>query len=150
MNGMRGYGPMEEMLQAMRDELTQAGFGQLRTSAEVDSALADGGGTALVVVNSVCGCAAGSARPGVVKSIAVGVAPERLLTVFAGQDREATSHFRTKYLPGQPTSSPSMALFRDGKLVWMLHRHQIEGRSPDAVSAALRGAYEQFCGVSAS
>lgn len=149
MNGMRGYGPMDEMLQAMRDELTQAGFAQMRTPAEVDAALA-ADGTALVVVNSVCGCAAGSARPGVVRSLGEGPVPDHLLTVFAGQDREATSHFRATYLPGLPTSSPSMALIRGGKLVWMLHRHQIEGRSPEVISGALRGAYEQFCGVSAN
>ncbi|RMF35842.1 MAG: BrxA/BrxB family bacilliredoxin [Chlorobiota bacterium] len=128
----------------MRDELVRLGFEELRTPDDVDRALARPG-TTLLVINSVCGCAAGSARPAVALSLHHTTRPDHLVTVFAGMDVEATQHVRERYLVGQPPSSPSMALFSDGKLVAMIHRHQIEGHYPEAIAAMLIEAYDRHC-----
>jgi putative YphP/YqiW family bacilliredoxin len=132
------------MVRPMREELTSAGFQELRTAAEVDAFLADEDGTALVVVNSVCGCAAGGARPGARQAIAGEVRPDRIATVFAGQDIEATARLRS-YFADVPPSSPSMALFKDGALASFLPRHRIEGRDVEEVAGDLEQAFRQFC-----
>jgi putative YphP/YqiW family bacilliredoxin len=134
----------EEMVRPMREELTQLGFSEMRTPPEVDALLANATGTALVVVNSICGCAAGKARPGVAKSLTHRPRPDMLGTVFAGQDQEATARARS-YFTGYAPSSPSIALFRDGKLVFMLERRQIEGRMAEEIAAELTAAYDRFC-----
>ncbi len=134
----------EELVRPMRAELVKNGFTELRTAVDVDEALAKQEGSALLVVNSVCGCAAGSARPGVLASLRGDRKPERLLTVFAGQDAEATARARENLVP-YPPSSPSIALFKDGKLVHMIERHFIEGRTPDMIAQNLAMAYEEFC-----
>ena len=134
------YDPL--IVQPMREELTRHGFQELRSIEDVDSAMQKKG-TALVVINSVCGCAAGTARPGVVKSLEHSVKPEYLFTVFAGQDVEATQKVR-EYLQ-QPPSSPSVAILKDGQLVGFLPRHNIEGASADMIANALTGAYDKIC-----
>jgi len=134
----------EEMVQPMREELTRIGFQEMKTPLEVDALLAHAKGTALVVVNSICGCAAGKARPGVALALGHSVRPDMLATVFAGQDREATARARG-YFTGYEASSPSIALLRDGKLVFMLERRQIEGRMAEQIAADLTGAYDRFC-----
>jgi len=132
-------------VQPMRDELTRIGFTELRTPAEVDSALAGKSGTALVFVNSVCGCAAGMARPAAAQALLQArVRPDRLLTVFAGQDREATARAREHFASAAP-SSPSVALLKDGELVAFVPRHQIEGRSAETVAAQIVAALEEHC-----
>lgn len=132
------------MVQGMRDELTRVGFRELRTPEDVDAALKNEKRTALVVVNSVCGCAAGRARPAVARALANAARPEVLLTVFAGQDREATERARS-YLTGYAPSSPSIALLRDGKVAFMLERHDIESRDPHAIAQDLTQAFDRFC-----
>ena len=132
-----------ELVAPMKLELENAGFTSLITSSEVEEALKTEG-TTLVVVNSVCGCAAGAARPGVIHSIQGEKAPNNLVTVFAGVDREATDAARASMVPFPP-SSPSIALFKDGNLVHMLERHHIEGRPAEAIAANLEAAYEEFC-----
>lgn len=134
----------EEMIRPMRQELTGIGFRELRSPEDVDRVLRDEKGTVLVVVNSVCGCAAGRARPAVAKALAHTARPEILTTVFAGQDREATERART-YFTGYGPSSPSIALMRDGKLVFMLERHQIEGRDPFSIAQDLTRAFDRYC-----
>ena len=136
----------EDAVQPMRDELIAYGFEEARTPEEVDSAVKDSKGTVLVVVNSVCGCAAGSARPGVGVALQNKIIPDRLITVFAGQDREAVDQVRQVYLKDYPPSSPSMALLKDGKVVYMLERGMIEGRGPQQIAAELTRAFEQFGG----
>jgi putative YphP/YqiW family bacilliredoxin len=133
----------EELVKPMRQELVRAGFNELHTTQDVENAIKKEG-TTLVVVNSVCGCAAGTARPGVVASLQFDKIPQNLTTVFAGVDVEATSKAREKMIPFPP-SSPSIALFKDGQLVHMLERHHIEGRSAEMIAANLVGAYEEFC-----
>ncbi len=132
------------MVQGMRDELTRVGFRELRTPEEVDAVLKNEKRTALVVVNSVCGCAAGRARPAIARALANGARPEVLLTVFAGQDREATERARS-YFTGYAPSSPSIALLRDGKVAFMLERHDIESRDPYAIAQDLTQAFDRFC-----
>jgi putative YphP/YqiW family bacilliredoxin len=132
------------MVAPMRDDLTRIGFQELRTPDEVDAVLDGEKRPALLVVNSVCGCAAGAARPAVYLSLQNEKKPEVLATVFAGQDLEATQRAR-EYITGYPPSSPAVALFKDGELVWMLERHQIEGRTPHQLAETLREAYEQHC-----
>jgi putative YphP/YqiW family bacilliredoxin len=133
----------------MRQELTRIGFDELTTAADVDAKLAAARGTVLLVVNSMCGCAARNARPAVAEAIRHAVRPDRLLTVFAGQDPEATGRAR-EYITGYPPSSPSIALFKDGKLAFMLERWQIEGRSAAEIAADLTGAFDTHCaGVTA-
>jgi len=128
----------------MRDELTRVGFEELRTPEAVDAVLTQPRGTVLMVVNSVCGCAAGRARPGVLLALKQGARPERLATVFAGMDVEATDRARG-YFKGYGPSSPSIALFKDGRLVHMMERRDIEGREADQIAALLRAAFEQHC-----
>ena len=132
------------MVRPMREELTRIGFGELHTAAEVDSALPDERAPMLVVVNSVCGCAARNARPAATLALEHPVRPNKLYTVFAGQDAEATARARS-YFTGYGPSSPSMALFRDGRLVYMLERRSIEGRSPRDIAADLVAAFDRFC-----
>lgn len=135
------YSPM--LVQPMRAELSDHGFRELMTTADVDAFMdkeaAEG---ALVVINSVCGCAAGQARPGARKAVANGLRPPHLATVFAGQDAEATARMRSHF-DDVPPSSPSMALFKDGELVYFVPRHRIENRSADDVAADLRSAFER-------
>ncbi|HEV3278508.1 MAG TPA: BrxA/BrxB family bacilliredoxin [Terriglobia bacterium] len=139
----------EEFVAPMREELTNVGFRELRTPQEVDDALAANHGTTLVVVNSICGCAAGKARPGVVQALSNAARPETLTTVFAGQDRDATERARS-YFTGYPPSSPSIALLRDGKLVFMLERRDIEGRDAFSIADDLTRAFDQFCAPATS
>ena len=133
----------EELVRPMKAELESAGFTSLQTTDEVDAALAKEG-TTLVMVNSVCGCAAGTARPGAIASLEFDKTPTNLTTVFAGVDGDATNKAREFMIPFPP-SSPAIALFKDGQLVHMLERHHIEGRSADMIAANLAGAYEEFC-----
>lgn len=127
------------LVQLIREELTAIGFQELLTVEDVDGFMADESGTALVVVNSVCGCAAGMARPGVRLALEQGPRPDRLATVFAGQDREAVERMRS-YFAEYPPSSPSMVLFRDGQVVHFVPRHQIEGRTALEVANDLLAA----------
>ncbi|HEY4491389.1 MAG TPA: BrxA/BrxB family bacilliredoxin [Acidobacteriota bacterium] len=135
----------EDAVQPMRDELIAYGFEELRTPEEVDRALGEMKGTALVVINSVCGCAAGSARPGVGAALQNGQIPDRLLTAFAGQDRDAVELIRQKYLKDYAPSSPSMALFKDGNVVHMMERRSIEGRMPQQIAQDLVGVLNEHC-----
>ena len=135
---------LEEFVQPMREELTRIGFQELRTAAEVDALLGNSKGTVLVVVNSICGCAAGRARPAVAHALSNGARPDVLATVFAGQDQEATAQARS-YFTDYPPSSPSIALLRGGKLLYLLERHDIEGRMPEEIAHDLTRAFEQFC-----
>ena len=130
----------------MRAEMTRMGARELTTTAEVDAAIGDQKGTTLVFVNSVCGCAAANARPGLALALQHAARPQEVVTVFAGQDTDATARARQYFSDYQP-SSPSMALFRDGEVVHFVHRHQIEGRSPQAVAAELTQAFDKYCGV---
>jgi putative YphP/YqiW family bacilliredoxin len=134
----------ERFITPMRQELTRIGFEELKSAADVDAKLADAPGTALVVVNSMCGCAARNARPAVDNALQHAVKPDHLYTVFAGQDPEATGRAR-EYITGYPPSSPSMAMFKDGKVVFVLERWQIEGRSAAEISADLVSAFDEFC-----
>lgn len=136
------YSPL--LIRPMREELTSAGFDELKSAEEVDRYLDQAQGTTLVVVNSVCGCAAGGARPGVRLAIQESPRPNRLATVFAGQDLDATARVRARFGP-IPPSSPSMGLFKDGELVWFLPRHRIEGRDALAVAGDLRAAFAEHC-----
>lgn len=133
-----------EITEPCRQDLTNAGFTELKTPADVDMAIKNSTGTTLLVVNSVCGCAAGMARPGVKMALQHEKLPQRTTTVFAGVDREATERARA-YMPGYPPSSPSIALFKDGKLVYMMERWQIEGRGPQDIAYDLVEAFDQFC-----
>jgi bacilliredoxin len=133
-----------EITEPCRQDLTTAGFTELKSPADVDMAIKNAPGTTLVVVNSVCGCAAGMARPGVKLAVQHEKVPDRIATVFAGVDREATDRARS-YMPGYPASSPSIALFKDGKLVYMMERWQIEGRGPQDIAFDLVEAFDQFC-----
>ncbi|WP_299363409.1 BrxA/BrxB family bacilliredoxin [Winogradskyella sp.] len=132
-----------ELVKPMREDLTNVGFEELHTTEAVDSAIAKEG-TTLVVVNSVCGCAAANARPGARMSLQNAKRPNNLVTVFAGVDREATEKVR-EYMVPFPPSSPSMALFKDGELVHMLERHHIEGRPAELIAENLMDAYNEHC-----
>ncbi|THD69432.1 BrxA/BrxB family bacilliredoxin [Robertkochia marina] len=132
-----------ELVQPMKEDLTSVGFTELLTVEDVDKAIAKEG-TTLIVVNSVCGCAAANARPGAKMSLQNTKTPDNLFTVFAGFDREATDKARSYMLPFPP-SSPSMALFKDGELVHMLERHHIEGRPAEMIADNLMEAYNDFC-----
>jgi putative YphP/YqiW family bacilliredoxin len=127
----------------MRDELTRLGIEELRTPAQVDEALSRKG-TTLLVVNSICGCAAGRARPALAEAVNHPVKPDHMTTVFAGADLEATFRAR-EYLTGYPPSSPSVAILRDGQLVWMMERRQIESQGMDAIVRDLTNAFDQHC-----
>jgi putative YphP/YqiW family bacilliredoxin len=130
----------------MRDEMVRMGAKELTTVAQVDEELGDQKGTTLVFVNSVCGCAAGNARPALRLALTHPIRPRQIVTVFAGQDLEATARARQYFAEYQP-SSPSIALFRDGEVVHFVHRHQIEGRSPQSIAGDLTAAFEKYCGV---
>lgn len=134
----------EIMCVPMREELTRLGIEELKTSEAVDQALKGGAGTALVVVNSICGCAAGRMRPAVRLALQDGARPDKAFSVFAGQDPEATERARS-YFTGYPPSSPSIALFRDGQLVYFMQRRDIESREAPAIAADLKGAFDRFC-----
>jgi putative YphP/YqiW family bacilliredoxin len=133
----------EEWVKPAREELTSIGVQELKTTAEVDEVFGQSEGSTLLVINSICGCAAANARPAVAQALKEAKNPDRLTTVFAGQDLEATARAR-EYLEPQPASSPSIALLRDGKLVFMLHRHQIEGRESSAIAKDLRDALNEL------
>lgn len=135
---------MKDMVQPMRDELTRLGITELRTPEDVVNNFENSTGTALVVINSVCGCAAGQCRPGVARALKNEVLPDHLFTVFAGQDKEATAKAREYFQP-YPPSSPSIALLKDGKLVHFIQRHQVEDRSADMIAADLVGAFNEYC-----
>ncbi|MAG85950.1 MAG: hypothetical protein CMO82_01555 [Winogradskyella sp.] len=132
-----------ELVKPMREDLTNVGFEELHTTEAVDQAIAKEG-TTLVVVNSVCGCAAANARPGARMSLENAKRPDNLVTVFAGVDKEATNKAREYMIPFPP-SSPSMALFKDGELVHMLERHHIEGRPAELIAENLMDAYNEHC-----
>ena len=134
----------ERFVTPMRQELTRLGIEELRTSQEVDAKLKDAKGTTLVVVNSICGCAARMARPAVAMALQHEAKPDHLTTVFAGQDAEATNRAR-EYFTGYPPSSPQIALLKDGEIVFMLERWQIEGRPADAIAADLTAAFDRHC-----
>ncbi|MDZ4839704.1 MAG: BrxA/BrxB family bacilliredoxin [Bacteroidota bacterium] len=134
----------EQMVAPMRADLSDVGFKELHNQADVISAMEEQKGTALLVVNSVCGCAAGNARPAVKMSLESETHPDQLLTVFAGQDLDATDEAR-KYMFPYPPSSPAIALFKDGKLVHMIERHHIEGRPAQMIAENLKLAYKEFC-----
>jgi putative YphP/YqiW family bacilliredoxin len=134
-----------ELVKPMKEDLTQVGFEEMLTPSEVDEAIENTKGTLLVVVNSVCGCAAGNMRPGVKLSLQNGKTPSRLTTVFAGVDAEAVAQARKYFLP-YPPSSPSIALFKDGDLVHFLERHHVEGGSAQMIAANLQAAYDEYCG----
>jgi putative YphP/YqiW family bacilliredoxin len=134
----------EEFVKPMREELTRVGFREMRTADEVDNALKEENRTVLVVVNSICGCAAGKARPAIVHALSNGARPEMLTTVFAGQDQEATARARS-YFTGYAPSSPSIALLRDGKVAFMLERRDIESRDAFTIASALKQAFDKFC-----
>ena len=134
----------ERFITPMRQELTRLGVEEMRTAEEVEQKLAAATGTTLLVVNSMCGCAARNARPAVARALENEVRPDRLTTVFAGQDPEATAAARG-HLTGYAPSSPSIGLLKDGQLVFMLERYQIEGRSADAIAADLVSAFDRYC-----
>ncbi len=132
-----------EIVAPMRGELVQKGFDELMDAASVDAAV-NSDGTVLVVINSVCGCAAGSMRPGVTQSLAHSKIPAKLTTAFAGVDKDAVDRAR-KYMLPYPPSSPAIALFKDGRLVHMIERHHIEGRSADMIAENLKMSYDEYC-----
>ena len=133
------------MVIPMREELTRVGVEELRKADDVDRALKNSSGTTMVVVNSICGCAAGRMRPAVRMALGNSIRPDRIYSVFAGQDLEATERARS-YFTGQPPSSPSIAIFRDGQLAYMMPRRDIESREAPAIAAHLKGAFDRLCG----
>ena len=133
----------EQLIAAMRQDLTQYGVAEARTAADVDKTLTNSG-TVLMITNSVCGCAAGKARPAIGMALQHSVRPDKAVSVFAGADLEAVARVR-ELLPGIPPSSPSMAIFQDGKPVFVLHRHQIEVRQAPEIAQILTQAFEQHC-----
>ena len=142
--------PYSELLvRPMREELTSAGVKELRTPEEVDAFMNETSGTAMLVVNSVCGCAAGMARPGVRLALQSDRRPDRVGTVFAGQDLEATAKARS-YFPDMPPSSPSIAFMKDGELIYFMPRHRIEGRDAQQVARDLTQVFAEHCAVPAS
>ena len=134
----------EFFIAPMREELTRLGVKELRTAPDVDDAVTGQSGTLMLVVNSVCGCAAGKARPGVALALRHDTRPDALATVFAGADVEATQRAR-EYFTGYPPSSPAIAILRDGKLVYMMERHQIENREADVIARDLTAAFDKYC-----
>lgn len=141
MFNLHGFPSVEKM----REELTRIGFQELRTPDEVESSLPRAKGTSVVFINSVCGCAGGIARPAAALALSKGAKPDHLFTVFAGQDKEATAKARQYFLP-YPPSSPSVAVMKDGKILQMIERSQIEGRDPYSVAADLSAAIEKVAG----
>ncbi len=137
--------PYSEMLiKPMREELTRLGIEEARTPEAVDNAIQNSTDTVMIVVNSVCGCAAGKARPGLAQALSHNVLPNKMITVFAGADIEATDRARS-YFKGYPPSSPSIGLLRDGKIIYMMERYQIEGRSAEQIAGELTAAFDKFC-----
>jgi putative YphP/YqiW family bacilliredoxin len=134
----------EDLVKPLRQELTKLGVQELRTAADVDAALTKKGVTSLVVVNSVCGCAGGAARPGIALALKHKTLPDQLTTVFAGQDTEATARAREYFKP-YPPSSPAIAIMKDGKVAQMISRSEIEGRMPQDVARALTAAFDKHC-----
>jgi putative YphP/YqiW family bacilliredoxin len=134
----------EIMIRPMREDLTRLGFEELKTPEAVDATIQNSKGTLMVVVNSICGCAAGKARPGVALALQHGVKPDKVATVFAGADIEATEKARS-YFTGYGPSSPSIALLKDGQLVYMLERFQIEGRDARQIAQELTQAFDKYC-----
>jgi bacilliredoxin len=134
----------EIMIRPMREDLTRLGVEELKTTDEVDASIPNSKGTLMVVVNSICGCAAGRARPGVALALEHDVKPDRVVTVFAGADIEATERARS-YFTGYGPSSPSIALLKDGQLVFMLERYQIEGREASQIAGELTKAFDKYC-----
>lgn len=134
----------EIMIRPMREDLTRLGAEELKTSEAVDALIQNSTGTVMLVVNSICGCAAGKARPGVALALEHDVRPDKLATVFAGADIEATARARS-YFTGYPPSSPSIGLLKDGKLVYMLERRQIEGRDAHQIAQELKHAFDRHC-----
>ncbi|MEX2528133.1 MAG: BrxA/BrxB family bacilliredoxin [Gemmatimonadota bacterium] len=134
----------EMMVRPMREDLARIGFQELKSAQEVEAILGGEKRATLVVVNSVCGCAAGSMRPAVAMSLEGDTRPELLTTVFAGQDLDATAEAR-KYFTGYPPSSPAVGLLKDGELVYFMERHQIEGRTPQQIAGDLKAAYQEHC-----
>ncbi|HSZ25698.1 MAG TPA: BrxA/BrxB family bacilliredoxin [Cytophagaceae bacterium] len=135
----------EHLVAPMRQDLVSAGFQELKTSTDVESVLKDNKGTTLLVINSVCGCAAGAARPGAKLALQRSkIKPDKIVTVFAGVDKEATQKAREFTLP-YPPSSPAMALFKDGQLVHFVERHNIEGRNAEMIAQHLEATFEEFC-----
>ena len=139
----------ERLVTPMRQELTRIGVEEMRTPGEVDAKLKGVKGTTLVVVNSVCGCAARNARPAVARALQHDTRPDQLTTVFAGQDSDAVARARS-FFTGYPPSSPQIALLKDGKLVFMLERHEIEGRSAEEIARDLTAAFDRFCAAAPS
>lgn len=137
----------ELMIRPMREELTRIGVEEMRTAEDVDRTLANSKGTVMVVVNSICGCAAGKARPGIARALEHEVRPDKVTTVFAGADIEATEKARS-YFTGYEPSSPSIALLKDGRLVYMMERRQIEGKDAWQVANELTQAFDQHCAKS--
>jgi putative YphP/YqiW family bacilliredoxin len=135
----------ESFIGPMRQELTRLGIQELKTAAQVDDVVRQSQGTVMIVVNSMCGCAAGKARPGIALALQHPVKPDVIATVFAGGDIEATERARS-YFTGYPPSSPSIAILRDGKLVYMMERRQIENQTADAIARNLTDAFDQVCG----
>ena len=133
-----------ELVQPMKEDLTSVGFKELTSTEDVDSSIQNTSGTLLVVVNSVCGCAAANARPGAKQSLTNEKIPDHLVTVFAGVDKEAVDKAR-EFMAPYPPSSPSMAMFKDGKLVHFIERRQIEGNSAEAISNHLKQVFDHFC-----
>lgn len=138
----------EIMIIPMREELTRVGIEEAKSADAVDKAVKSTDGTLMVVVNSVCGCAAGKMRPGIRRALQYGNKPARSITVFAGQDREATDRARS-YFTGYPPSSPSIGFLREGKLVHMIQRSDIETRTAEQIAAHLQQAFDQYCGSAA-
>ena len=134
----------EEVIKPMREELTRLGVEELRTPEAVDEAVKNSQGTVMVVVNSICGCAAGKARPGIALALQHDVRPDKVATVFAGGDIEATERARS-YFTGYQPSSPSIGLLKDGQLVYMMERYQIEGKGPEQIAEELKSAFEKCC-----
>ena|SRR5437870_529582 len=135
----------EDFVRPMREELTRLGVEELRTAEAVDAAIKNSSGTMMVVVNSICGCAAGKARPGVALALQHEARPDRIVTVFAGADIEATERARS-YFTGYPPSSPSIGILKDGQLCYMMERYQIEGKGPEEIAAELTSAFERIAG----
>lgn len=140
----------EHFVAPMRAELSDHGVVEAKTPEDVDALLAEDGGTVMMVVNSVCGCAAGKARPGIVASLKSAQKPDKVGTVFAGADVEATQHLRASHLADFPPSSPSVAIFQNGKPVYVMHRHDIETRGPEQITDLLEQAYAEVRGASAA
>lgn len=143
-NSVPTYSP--EVVQPFREELTAVGIEELLTPVEVDAALnRQDDKTILVMLNSVCGCAAGKARPGVILSMVNKIVPDEYVTLFAGMEKEAVAHFREKYLTGLTPSSPNIALFKNGQLLYILHRYMVEGKNAGEIAKELTGVYDAVC-----